>query len=261
MVLFFATTNLLFSQNLSFIYKVTSLTGDQKKSSKTENYFLDISGTESVFRSEYDRYYDSLRERTGKGLGTPLDFDQLYSRKDKSKIYKTVTVPLVMDTYDIFIEEKLNWKLLNDTATVAGVKCQKATVAYGGRTWEAWFGKSIALQEGPYIFHGLPGLIVRIADTDSNFIFSLISYKKITGSVFFPPKKGKALTFPVFRTLEENFYSQPFAELERSGLKLMVTDENNNKMSWDSREMSKKMQKTLKEHNNPPEIDYRPHFR
>jgi len=261
MVLFFAKTNLLFSQNLSFIYKVTSLAGDQQKSSKTENYFLDISGPESVFRSEHDRYYDSVREKTGKGLGTPLDFDQLYSRKDKSKIYKTVTVPLVMDTYDISIEEKLNWKLLNDTATVAGVKCQKATVVYGGRIWEAWFGKSIALQEGPYIFHGLPGLIIRIADTDSNFIFSLISYTEKKGSVFFPPKKGKVLTFPVFKTLEENFYRQPFAELERSGLKLMVTDENNNKMSWDSREMSQKMQKTLKEHNNPPEIDYRPDFK
>lgn len=262
LLLFFAET-ILFSQNLSFIYEVTTNSNSVKKSLKTENYFLDISDSKSIFRSENDRYYDSLREKTGRGLGTPLDFNQLYSRKDKLKgeIYKTVSVPLILNTYDILIEEKLDWKLLNDSITIANLKCQKAMVNYGGRIWEAWFTKSIAIQDGPYIFHGLPGLIVRITDSSNDFKFSLVSYKKEKDNVFFTPKKGKILSFSKFKLLEENFYSQPFAELESSGMKLVHADEKGNRLPWNSREMSQKMQKTLKENNNPIELNYKPDFK
>ena len=253
----------MFSQNLSFVYEVTTNSNIDKKSLKTERYFLDISDSKSVFRSDNDRYYDSLREKTGKGLGTPLDFNQLYSRKDKlqGEIYKTVSVPFILNTYDILIEEKLDWKLLNDSATIANLKCQKATVNYGGRIWEAWFAKSIVIQDGPYIFHGLPGLIVQISDSSNDFKFSLVSYKNEKNIVFFPPKKGKILSFSKFKLLEENFYSQPFAELENSGMKLVHADEKGNRLPWNSREMSQKMQKALKENNNPIELNYKPEFK
>lgn len=262
-ILFFAGTVLLLSQNLSFRYQVKTHTGINRESVRKEDYFLDISDSKSVFRSERDRYYDSLREKTGRGLGTPLDFNQLYSRKDKLKgeIYKTVSVPLILNTYDILIEEKLDWKLLNDSITIANLKCQEATVNYGGRIWEAWFTKSIVIQDGPYIFHGLPGLIVQITDSSNDFKFSLVSYKNENNNVFFTPKKGKILSFSKFKLLEENFYSQPFAELESSGMKLVHADDKGNRLSWNSREMSQKMQKTLKENNNPIELNYKPDFK
>jgi GLPGLI family protein len=262
-ILFFEGTVLLFSQNLSFRYEVKTHTDINRESVKTEDYFLDISDSKSIFRSGHDRYYDSLKQKTGRGLGTPLDFNQLYSRKDKLKneVYKTVTVPLVLDTYDIVVDEKLDWKLLSDTATIAGLKCQKATVKYGGRIWDAWFTKSIAIQDGPYIFYGLPGLIVQVTDTVNDFKFGLVYYKHKNDDLFFPPKKGKTLTFSEFKILEENFYHQPFAELERSGLKITASDEKGNKLQWDSRAMSQRMQKTLRENNNPPEINYKPDFK
>ncbi|GEN75466.1 hypothetical protein CHA01nite_12060 [Chryseobacterium hagamense] len=253
----------MFSQNLSFAYEVTTNSGQDKKSIKKENYFLDIAEGKSVFRSENDKYYDSLRAKTGRGLGTPLNFNQLYSRKDKLKgeIYKTVTVPLILNTYDILIDEKLDWKLLNDSATISNLKCQKAIVTYGGRMWEAWFAKNIVIQDGPYIFHGLPGLIVQIIDSSNDFKFSLIYYEREKNIAFFPPKKGKFLSFSQFKLLEENFYHHPFAELESSGMKMVLADEKGNKLSWDSRAMSQSMQKTLRENNNPIELNYRPDFK
>jgi GLPGLI family protein len=262
LILFFAKA-LLFSQNLLFIYEVTINSNINKKSPKTERYFLDISDSKSVFRSENDRYYDSLREKSGRGLGAPIDFNQLYSHKDKLKgeVYKTVTFPLIVDTYDVLIEEKLDWKLLNDSATIANLKCQKAIVNYGGRNWEAWFAKSIAIQEGPYIFHGLPGLIVQITDTSNDFKFNLVYYKDKKDYIFFSPKKGKVLSFAKLKILEENFYSQPFAELERSGMKLVHADEKGNSLPWNSRAMSQRMQKTLLENNNPIELNYKPDFK
>ncbi|WP_294229168.1 GLPGLI family protein [uncultured Chryseobacterium sp.] len=262
LLLFFVET-ILFSQNLSFVYEVTINSAPDKKLFKTENYFLDISDEKSVFRSENDRYYDSLREKTGKGLGTPLDFNQLYSHKEKSReeIYKTVTIPFVLNTYDVLIDEKLDWKLLSDSATIAGLKCQKATVNYGGRNWEAWFAKSIAIQDGPYVFHGLPGLIIQITDSTNDFRFSLVYYSDKKNRMFFPSKKGKVLSFTQFKLLEENFYNQPFAELESSGMKIVHADEKGNKLPWNSREMSQKMQRVLKENNNPIELNYKPNFK
>lgn len=249
----------MFSQNLSFIYEVTT----NKSSEKRDQYFLDISDSKSVFRSDNDRYYDSLREMTGRGLGTPLNFNQLYSKKDriKEEVYKTVTFPFILDTYDVLIEEDLDWKLLHDSATIAGLKCQKALVSYGGRDWEAWFTKEIMVPEGPYVFHGLPGLIVQIKDSSEDFKFSLVYYKEKKKNIFFTPKKGKVLHFSEFKRLEENFYQQPFAELERDKMKLVVTDEKGNSLSWNYKTMSEKMQKTLRENNNPIELSYKPDFK
>jgi GLPGLI family protein len=260
--LFFAKA-LLFSQNLSFVYEVTTNSDQDKQSIKKENYFLDIAEERSVFRSENDKYYDSLRAKTGRGLGTPLNFNQLYSRKDKFKgeTCKTVTVPLILNTYDILIDEKLDWKLLNDSANISNLKCQKAIVNYGGRIWEAWFTKDIVIQDGPYIFYGLPGLIVQISDLSNDFKFNLVSYENKKDTAFFPPKKGKTLNFSQFKLLEENFYSHPFAELESSGMKMVLADEKGNKLSWDSRAMSQSMQKTLRESNNPIELNYKPDFK
>lgn len=73
--------------------------------------------------------------------------------------------------------------------------------------------------------------------------------------MFFPSKKGKILSFTQFKLLQENFYSQPFAELESSGMKIVHADEKGNKLPWNSREMSQKMQKVLKENNNPIELN------
>lgn len=260
-ILFFAKTILLFSQNLSFVYEVTTNAGD--KSSKTENYYLDISDSNSVFRSENDRFYDSIREKTGRGISMPINFNQLYSRKDKLKkeVYKTVTIPLVLDTYDILIEEGLKWQLSDEKTLINNIECQKATVKYGGRVWDAWFAKSIAIPEGPYIFHGLPGLIVKLTDASNDFKFSLVYYTGKNQDFFSPPKKGKILDFPKLKLIEENFYSNPFAELERNNTKLVVTDEKGNAKSSNYRILSQKMQKTLKENNNPIELNYKPDFK
>lgn len=48
---------------------------------------------------------------------------------------------------------------------------QKAKTFFGGRYWEAWFSNDTPLQEGPYKFKGLPGLIYEMRDSKNNFIY------------------------------------------------------------------------------------------
>ena len=85
-------------------------------------------------------------------------------------------------------EGKLNWTILDDTMTVSGFLCNKATTSYAGRTWTAWFAEEVASTAGPWKFHGLPGLIVKCADADG--IFSFVLFELVNKS--FPVTEEEA---------------------------------------------------------------------
>lgn len=70
-------------------------------------------------------------------------------------------------------EEMFRWKIQEDTATVDGLFCQRALLNWAGRDWEAWFSPETPIFDGPYKFSGLPGLIVRIEDTEGIYSFAL----------------------------------------------------------------------------------------
>ncbi|QAR29993.1 GLPGLI family protein [Ornithobacterium rhinotracheale] len=67
---------------------------------------------------------------------------------------------------------QLKWQLQKDKKEILGYTVQKATTSYGGREWEAWFAQDIPLAYGPYVFNGLPGLILEIYDTENEHHFT-----------------------------------------------------------------------------------------
>lgn len=74
---------------------------------------------------------------------------------------------------------KIKWKIDKEKQNIGEYKTQKATTEFGGRKWTAWFSSEIPLQDGPYKFHGLPGLIVKIEDEEKNYSWTLKGNKKI----------------------------------------------------------------------------------
>lgn len=71
-----------------------------------------------------------------------------------------------------------NWQLIEDTTTISNYRAQKASCDFGGRSWVAWFSPEVPYSDGPYKFNGLPGLIVKIYDTQKHYVFELISIEK-----------------------------------------------------------------------------------
>lgn len=69
-----------------------------------------------------------------------------------------------------------DWTIEEEQATIAGLDCQRARITYGGRTYTAWFAPDVPIPDGPYVFAGLPGLIVKVADEQNWFAFTLKSY-------------------------------------------------------------------------------------
>lgn len=67
----------------------------------------------------------------------------------------------------------LNWSIKKKTKVINGLHCQLATTRLYGKEFEAWFTEEIPLQEGPYKFYGLPGLIVEVYDQSRSHHFLL----------------------------------------------------------------------------------------
>ncbi|MDR1372413.1 MAG: GLPGLI family protein [Dysgonamonadaceae bacterium] len=71
-----------------------------------------------------------------------------------------------------------DWKLFNDTATVCGYLCRKATARFRGRDYEAWFAPDIPISLGPWKFMGLPGIILKIADSREHHQFECVAIEQ-----------------------------------------------------------------------------------
>ena len=74
----------------------------------------------------------------------------------------------------------LDWTILPDTASFLDYPCQKATLKFRGRNYEAWFAPQIPVNDGPWKFFGLPGLILKVKDTESQFDFECVGLENLS---------------------------------------------------------------------------------
>jgi GLPGLI family protein len=74
--------------------------------------------------------------------------------------------------------QKFEWKFHSDTTTIIGYKCLKATTTFRGRSYEVWFTPFLPIRQGMWKFNGLPGLILKAADTKGYFEWTAIGIEK-----------------------------------------------------------------------------------
>ena len=68
--------------------------------------------------------------------------------------------------------EKPRWTLTQDTLTLLGYRCTRATTQFKGRQWSAWYTPDIPVSEGPWKLCGLPGLILKAEDDEGHYRFT-----------------------------------------------------------------------------------------
>ena len=78
----------------------------------------------------------------------------------------------------------LEW-IFSDEATdsIMGYDCRKATVEFAGRNYTAWFTPEIPLPFGPYKFGGLPGLILKLEDTEQQFVWEAKGFERASAPI------------------------------------------------------------------------------
>ncbi len=251
--------NNIYGQNKLFKYDFEYKLNTSKDSTILRKMVLDSeNGKYSVFRTEQDRISDSLIAITGLGLGRGMRLeDQFYITKNfiENIIYKSIQT-VYRDIYSIKITEKLNWAILPEKSKIANFDVQKATVNYGGRKWTAWFTTEIPIQDGPYIFNGLPGLIVEISDDQNDYNFNLTEIKNGSEKIYYR-NKGSELTWEQFKRLAINYYSDPFARMKSMGVPVKADDGAGNAVPMDMKRESDRLKKVIKENNNPIELNHK----
>ena len=101
------------------------------------------------------------------------DFIKDFSKKILTQYtYMPHRIPCYQYTEDIPVQ---NWSLQDDTTTIAGYLCQKAICSFRGRDFEAWFAVNIPINNGPWKFGGLPGLILKVSDIERLYVFECTS--------------------------------------------------------------------------------------
>ena len=78
----------------------------------------------------------------------------------------------------------IQWEFSPEESTsIVGYECNKATADFAGRTYTAWFTPEIPLPFGPYKFGGLPGLILKIEDAERQFVWEAIGFERTNNPI------------------------------------------------------------------------------
>ena len=110
------------------------------------------------------------------------------------------------------------WRLTQKDSVIRGMNVHQAEGSFGNRKWTVWFTLEVPISDGPYLFSGLPGLVLKANDNQGDFDFEVIgierdvpenSLPKVPTYTLIPEKK--------FRAIREQMANDPFAQIRSNG--------------------------------------------
>ncbi|NRS91046.1 GLPGLI family protein [Chryseobacterium sp. 16F] len=233
----------------------------------TEETILEIFKDHSEFVSNSTVKYDSAMISAAKNNKGP-ETVTLTKGNFKNNVYKSRNLQYSIEfvgiqPYKVVQKPIVNWKLTNETKTIQKYICQKATLEFGGRIWEAWFTQEIPFQDGPYIFSNLPGLIIEMNDSKKHYSFILTENFKTDNTESYISDKQFFKSYEVsadqFNKKWKEFYKNPIGAMEQfmnmnpgvfSGQRF---DLNGKEIDYSQSKREEKInaQKQLVQNNNP----------
>ena len=263
----------LSSQTHRFVYELQLKMDSTESDYQKFNMNLDIN-------SQYVKFYgrnlliaDSLNRKFGNMDNKHIDMTGQIVKRKISTSENENFINIKFGYYSFKTNDKMIWKISNETKQVQNYTLQKATTKFGGRNWIAWFNKDIPFNEGPFKFSGLPGLVFEISDINKNFIYQLIKSQELPETYptddFLESNFGNK-AIPINEKQKQKllleFYNDPFS-FERTNLSKTTGNLNINiggKEIHSIDELNtqvKSMQEIIRKYNNPVEIDKAVHYK
>lgn len=111
----------------------------------------------------------------------------------------------------------VQWEFTDDSKMIEQYMALKATTSFGGREYEAWFTLEVPILDGPYVFNGLPGLILELYDTEKDYHFNLASIQPLKENYVIDSKSTniKQVSKDEFIRSYKNFRENPTASFSR----------------------------------------------
>ena len=175
-------------------------------------YSRDVFVRDSMMIAKYEKEIAATGSMNFTGVVTPRNNALVTYQVFKTyPAFKTsLETRIGTDLYKVSEERKIDWKILPERMTIGEFTAQKAIATFGGRKWTAWFSAELPFQDGPYKFHGLPGLIVKMEDESKTHQYELKAVTKFT-SVKTKPSMFDSEIVPMNITQEK--YKKLFWEL------------------------------------------------
>lgn len=271
-------SGLILGQRNQFIYdykfKMDSLNRD-----KTDNELMVLETTSegSKFYSHVQYIYDSTMTATFKKADMTkqnhFDFTGLKNAKIKfsvskkypnySSLFRTAIGSTRLTLED---DKKFDWKIEPQKDKILGYNVQKAVTNFQGRKWIAWFTNEIPIQDGPYRFLGLPGLILKIEDSEGDHLFTIIGTKKITDEMnpklsYNKTSKDIVVNNEKFNNLWNTYKKEPAKDIRaqnstNSNISSSITFGGKTYLNDEiAREIEKQVKEKLKTENNFIELN------
>ena len=261
LVLIIVFNNYSIAQTHRFIYDVVYKKDSTSNITTKENYILDI-GTKETKYYTYDFFVaDSLITNN---IPFPKEMklntsDIIVHKNNNNEFFQ---YDLLENTVlQLQTNDTQKWNLSQEKKNVKNLSLQKAITTWGGRNWTAWFAEEIPFQEGPYKFHGLPGLIVEVYDEKKNYDFELVRSEKIKEEenqfIEMSEKLGIPITWEKYKTAKLKYYESPvnFIKNSAENSEQLYLNDGTIVNSKNSKEIDEQLRNSIRKYNNPIELD------
>ena len=168
---------------------------------------------------------NSTNIKTYSNIDFNKEFIQVYQKNNIINNYDFIGNKRVqyLDTTN-----KINWEIKNEFKVINKYKCTKAVCNFRGRNYTAWFSPDIPVVNGPWKFHGLPGLILQISDETGAYDWVVDKIKFVTtiSTLQFDPKIEKLRFKDYVNQTEENYQKESQEKLDILFSKLSLKNAN-----------------------------------
>ncbi|WP_346239485.1 GLPGLI family protein [Niabella insulamsoli] len=231
-LLFFSVLNLnaqTDSASVCFLYTLKHIRDTAKREVIYTEIMVLLHGKNgSLFRSYNGYLADSVREKNlteslNRGINGSITVKPTGKSYIKDMILKNtadnkmIIISRILDYY-YWIEPtpNINWTIYPDLQNHYNLTCQKATCTFRGRKYTAWFTNEIPINDGPWKFSGLPGLIVKIYDSKNEISFEFSGMATLSKNLIAIPENSFLTNRKEFLNLRQAYLENPMQFLQNS---------------------------------------------
>jgi GLPGLI family protein len=225
---FFVSSQNLMAQNFLEVSYMHSTKMEETTTEITVLATLLANNNSSVYEMDYmgdTGYIDEIKGEKDVSLNIRSSNNpKVYKDIKSNSIYSIGRVGMepyiVKDTINVF-----NWELKNVFKDVMGYNCQMAILNFRGRDYIAYYTNELPIQNGPWKFSGLPGLILEIKSTDGFFKIEAfeLNITDLISEIQYPfnTKIEDAVTWQEFVDIYKKKSQDPFVDI--NGRKIKYT--------------------------------------
>ncbi|HAO28434.1 MAG TPA: hypothetical protein DCQ68_13835 [Chryseobacterium indologenes] len=242
-------------QNYQVSYEVKFKPIKDKDLFIKEKMILNIIGDQSLFYSLNKAKIDSLvntnNSKAARSMTSPLLRLKVYKTLSKSEC----SVSGSFNQFNYWYKEQPpKYSHLKKVGLYKNYSAHEASTDFGKRKWYVVYTSDIPINAGPYVFSGLPGLVIKAESLDGDYTFEMTGIKKLSETEeILKPKDN--ISKEKLNSIITNFMKDPASQRInfRNDMGDSFTYEFNGAKDKNYKDTNASVQKIIDQFNNYPD--------